>query len=195
LNITLASTSKIRQTILHSAGLKFSAQDSKLDEKTAKLSMKGLSARAMAESLAEMKSKKVSMLYPKSLVIGADQTLGFDGQIFDKPASIEEARKQLTTLRNRTHGLYSALNCMIAEKTVWSFCGEAKLTMRNFSDEFLDQYLRNISGSYASSVGGYKLEELGINLFDQIEGDYFTILGLPLLPLLSFLRQEKMIAS
>lgn len=195
MNIILASTSKIRQTILRNAGLEFTVQDSGLDEKKAKLSMKGSSVQTVAVSLAELKSMRVSQQFPNSLIIGADQTLGFNNQVFDKPVSIQDARQQLTTLRNNTHSLYSALNCTIADKTVWSFCGEAKLTMRNFSDEFLDQYLDKISESYSSSVGGYKLEELGINLFDHIEGDYFTILGLPLLPLLNFLRQEKFVAS
>ena len=157
--------------------------------------MKGSTAQTIAMSLAELKSLRVSQQFPNSLIIGADQTLGFNNQVFDKPGSIQDARQQLTLLRNNTHSLYSALNCTIADKTVWSFCGEAKLTMRSFSDEFLDQYLEKISESYASSVGGYKLEEIGINLFDHIEGDYFTILGLPILPLLDFLRQEKFIAS
>lgn len=195
MNIILASTSEIRKTILANAGVEFLTQDPKLDEKAARLSMQGMTAKAVAISLAEAKSKVVSQEKPSSLVLGADQTLGIDGEIFDKPVSLAQTRQHLVALRNRTHSLYSALSCTIAGKMVWSYCGEAKLTMRNFTNEFLDQYLAEISQSYSSSVGGYKLEGYGINLFDRIEGDYFTILGLPLLPLLGFLRHEKYISS
>jgi septum formation protein len=193
--IILASTSKIRRTILTNAGVEFAPEDPKYDESRAKLSMKGLTAMEVALSLAEAKSKAVSLQAPASLVIGADQTLEFDGRIFDKPTSLEEARQQLVALRNGTHYLHSALCCSIAGKMIWTYCDEARLTMRNFTKEFLERYLVEISKSYSHSVGGYKLEGFGINLFDRIEGDYFTIMGLPILPLLDFLRRGKYIAS
>jgi septum formation protein len=195
LDIILASTSKIRRTILANAGVPFAPEDPKFDEAQAKLSMMGLDAKTVALSLAVAKSKAVSLQVPSALVIGADQTLDFHGRIFDKPSSLEEASQQLVALRNGTHSLFSALCCSIAGKTIWTYSDEAKLTMRNFTNEFLERYLVEISNSYSSSVGGYKLEGYGISLFDHIEGDYFTIMGLPILPLLNFLRQEKYIAS
>jgi septum formation protein len=195
LAIILASTSSIRKTILKNAGIEFAALDPELDENVAKRSLVAPGPEAMANALAEAKSKRVSERFPGALVIGADQTLGLEGQIFDKPRSIAEARQHLQALRNRTHELYSAICCTVDGKTVWTHCGKAQLTMRDFSDVFLDRYILSISKTYLSSVGGYKLEESGITLFEQIEGDYFTILGLPLLPLLKFLRQEKYIPS
>ena len=193
--IILASTSKIRSTILKNAGVPFTTEDSKLNEAAAKHSMADRSAKAQAMSLAELKAVRVSQRLPKELVIGADQTLGLGSKAFDKPNSLQETREQLLALRGKTHTLHSALACAIAGKTVWTFCGDAMLTMRNFSESFLDHYLTATADSYACSVGGYKLEEQGINLFEKIEGDYFTILGLPLLPLLSFLRLQKLVMT
>ena len=157
--------------------------------------MRECSPRELAINLAALKSKLASRKIPHAIVVGADQTLGFKGKVFDKPNSLEDARQQLMAFRNNTHSLYSALTCSIAGEPIWSFCDEAKLTMRNFSNAFLSQYLTQIFHTYSSSVGGYKLEETGINLFDKIEGDYFTILGLPLLPLLDFFRQRQIILS
>jgi septum formation protein len=180
---------------MHNAGIKFTSQDSKLDEAHAKQSLPSSTPKQIAERLAKEKAHLVSKLYPQALVIGADQTLGLSEIIFDKPKNIAETREQLATLRNKTHQLYSAITCIKDSKIKWSHCGEASLTMRNFSDEFLDHYLETIAHSYAHSVGGYQLEAGGINLFEKIQGDYFTILGLPILPLLDFLRQEHIIPS
>ncbi len=191
----LASTSKIRRNILDNAGIKFTAIDPELDETKAKNSMAEFSAQEIAMQLAKLKSSKISNQYSKALVIGADQVLGFKNQIFNKPASRAEAENQLLKLRNATHILYSALSCAIAGVEVWSHCSEARLTMRNFTPEFLSSYLDSGSKGYLSSVGGYKLEETGIQLFDKIEGDYFAILGLPILPLLDFLRRQEFILS
>jgi septum formation protein len=195
LDIILASTSEIRKTILSKAGIRFTARDAGLDEKSAKSTMKECSAREVAIRLAAMKSQLTSQKAPHAVVVGADQTLGFKGKVFDKPNSLAETRQQLMALRNNTHSLYSALTCSIAGEPVWGFCDEAKLTMRNFSDAFLSQYLAQVSATYSTSVGGYKVEETGINLFDKIEGDYFTVLGLPLLPLLGFFRQRQIMPS
>ena len=142
-----------------------------------------------------MKSEKISNHYPKAITIGADQVLGFGNQIFNKPVSRADAERQLTSLRNATHTLYSAVSCAIAGGEVWSYCSEARLTMRNFTQEFLMSYLDGNSEDYLASVGAYKLEETGIQLFEKIEGDYFAILGLPLLPLLDFLRQRGSVPS
>lgn len=195
MNIILASTSKIRRSILLNAGIKFSAVDSKLDETAAKTSMLKFSAQKTALELAKLKSEKISMQYPKTLVVGADQVLGFKNQIFSKPASRAEAENQLLKLQGVTHTLYSAISCAITGVEVWKHCAEAHLTMRNFTPEFLSSYLDGNPENYLSSVGGYKLEESGIQLFEKVEGDYFVILGLPIFPLLDFLRQQKIIPS
>jgi septum formation protein len=195
LQIILASTSQTRQAIMHNAGIEFTSQDSKLDEAHVKQSLPSSTPKQIAERLAIEKAHLVSRLYPKALVIGTDQTLGLNKIIFDKPKTIVETREQLVSLRNKTHQLYSAITCIKDSEIKWFHCGEANLTMRNFSDEFLEHYLKTIAHSYAQSVGGYQLEASGINLFEKIQGDYFTILGLPILPLLDFLRQEHMIPS
>ena len=195
MDIVLASTSKIRRSILSNAGIKFSVIDSEIDETAAKASLLEFSVQKTAQELAKLKSMKISNQFPDAIVIGADQILGFQNQIFNKPASRKETETQLLKLRDGTHTLYSAISCAVAGAEVWNHCSEARLTMRNFSPEFLSSYLKGNPENYLSSVGGYKLEESGIQLFDKIEGDYFSILGLPLLPLLGFLRQQKAILS
>lgn len=195
LDIILASTSKIRGKILSAAGIKFSVINSKLDEEKAKSSITELSPRKISLELARLKSEKISRLHPQALTIGADQVLGLENRIFNKPVSRADAEKQLSMLRNATHTLYSAVSCAIAGAEVWNHCSEARLTMRDFTPEFLSSYLDGSPADYLSSVGAYKLEETGIQLFEKIEGDYFTILGLPILPLLGFLRQRGIIPS
>lgn len=195
MDIVLASTSKIRRSILSNAGIEFSVIDSEINETAAKASMLEFSVQKIAQELAKLKSMKISNQFPDAIVIGADQILGFQNQIFNKPASRKETETQLLKLRDGTHTLYSAISCAVAGAEVWNHCSEARLTMRNFTPEFLSSYLKGSPENYLSSVGGYKLEESGVQLFDKIEGDYFAILGLPLLPLLGFLRQQKAILS
>lgn len=195
MDIILASTSKIRRNILSNAGIEFSVIDSELDEAAAKNSISELPPRDLALELAKLKSQKISRQYPKALVIGADQVLGFRDQIFNKPTSRTDAEKQLLMLRNATHVLYSAISCTVAGAELSNYCSEARLTMRNFTSEFLSSYLGGKPENYLSSVGAYKLEETGIQLFEKIEGDYFAILGLPILPLLKFLRDREIIQS
>jgi septum formation protein len=195
LDIILASTSKIRGKILTAAGIKFSALNSELDEEKAKKSLTEFPPRKISLELARLKSEKISRLRPNAMTIGADQVLGFKDWIFNKPLSRADAESQLSTLRNATHTLYSAVSCAIDGAEVWSHCSEARLTMRDFTPEFLSTYLDGSPADYLSSVGAYKLEETGIQLFEKIEGDYFTILGLPILPLLGFLRQRGIILS
>jgi septum formation protein len=195
LDIILASTSKVRRNILRNAGIEFSVVDSELDETAAKNSMPKLPPRNLALELAKLKSRKVSIQNPKATVIGADQVLGFKDQIFNKPDSRADAEKQLSMLRYATHTLYSAISCTVAGAELWNHCSEARLTMRDFTPEFLSSYLSSNPENYLSSVGAYKLEETGIQLFEKIEGDYFTILGLPILPLLKFLRDREIIQS
>jgi septum formation protein len=195
LDIILASTSKIRRNILSNAGIEFSAVDSEIDETAAKNSIPEFLPRNLALELAKQKSQKISRQLPEAVVVGADQVLGFKDQIFNKPASRADAEKQLSMLRNATHTLYSAISCAIAGTQVWNHCSEARLTMRNFTPEFLSSYLSSNPENYLSSVGAYKVEETGIQLFEKIEGDYFTVLGLPILPLLKFLREREIIQS
>ena len=195
MNIILASTSKIRRIILNNAGIEFSVVDPKIDEAKAKASMPEFSAQKVALELAKLKSQKISSQNPTALVIGADQVLGSSNRIFNKPASRSDAEKQLLELRNATHTLYSAISCSINGVEKWNHCAKAHLTMRNFTLDFLSYYLSGNPENYLSSVGGYKLEETGIQLFEKIEGDYFAILGLPMLPLLDFLREQKTIPS
>ena len=195
LDIILASTSKIRGKILSAAGIEFSVLNSELDEDKAKDSLTELSPQRVSLELARLKSEKISRQHPKTMTIGADQVLGFENQVFNKPISRADAKKQLSMLRNATHTLYSAISCSIAGTEVWNHCSEARMTMRDFTPEFLSSYLDGSPADYLSSVGAYKLEETGIQLFEKIEGDYFTILGLPILPLLGFLRQRGIVPS
>jgi septum formation protein len=195
LDIILASTSKIRGKVLSAAGIKFSVLNSELDEEKAKTSLTDLSPRKISLELAKLKSEKISRLHRNAMTVGADQVLGFKDQIFNKPVSRADAESQLLMLRNATHTLYSAVSCAVAGAEVWSHCSEARLTMRDFTPEFLTSYLDGSPPDYLFSVGAYKLEETGIQLFEKIEGDYFTILGLPILPLLGFLRQRGIISS
>lgn len=194
-SLILASGSAIRAQLLARAGLSFSILRPNVDETELKSRFKASSPAQLAADLAEAKAVAVSLNHPDALVIGADQVLNFAGKAHDKPASIADARAQLLRFRGRKHALETAICCCRAGGPVWSHALHAELTMRDFSDEFLESYLESLSDDVLTSVGGYKLEERGIQLFSQIEGDYFGILGLPLLPLLAFLRAEGLIAS
>lgn len=191
--IILASTSHIRQQLLRNAGVSFTAMSPGVDESEIKNAAKGSSPEVLAAALATAKSSGLSGHYPHTVVIGADQLLVLDGKTFDKPRSIPDARLQLQVLRNRSHQLVSAINCSRNGKSLWQHRSVATLTMRPFTDEFLDRYIARCGADLLTSVGAYKLEGPGIQLFDRIDGDYFTILGLPLLPLLAFLRSENLL--
>lgn len=195
MNLVLASTSRIRGELLTQAGLAFTAMRPEVDENALKISAKGVSPGDLARSLAAAKAVSVTNRSPEALVIGADQVLNLAGKAFDKPASREEARQHLLQLRGQRHVLETAICCAKAGKIVWEHLGRATLTMRAFSESFLDDYLDHMGPEVTTSVGAYKLENLGIQLFDTIEGDYFTILGLPLLPLLDFLRRQGALAT
>ena len=195
--LILASGSEIRLQLLLKAGLDVSARVARIDEAMirAGLESEGANPRDIADTLAEMKAARVAAKCPEALVLGCDQVLEFRHQVWAKPQTSAEARAQLIALRGQTHKLLSAIVLFDAGEPVWRHVGEARLTMRAFSDGFLDSYLERNWPSVGQSVGGYKLEEEGIRLFERIEGDHFTILGLPLLPLLTYLGSRGFIAA
>jgi len=188
--IVLASASSARRAMLAAAGVTLALDPAGIDEDPVKQTLRERLTHpaAIAEHLAVLKARDVSLRRPGALVIGADQTLELDGADFDKPRDRAEARSQLQALRGRTHHLYSAAAAVRDGQTRWCHVAAATLSMRDFSDTFLDDYLDRAGEAVLSSVGGYQLEGLGAQLFTAIEGDFFTILGLPLLPLLEFLR-------
>ncbi len=193
--LILASTSQIRQTLLKRAGLSFQALPPRIDEKQLQDQFKNQPTANLARTLAEAKSKSLGVSHPQSVIIGVDQTLVIEGKLLHKPETLQEAKDQLLEIRGKTHMLTSAICCSIAGTVIWSFDDQAKLTVRAFSDQFLSYYLEQVKHDILGSVGSYKLEAEGIQLFEKIDGDYFTILGFPLLPLLSFLRTQGMITT
>ena len=195
--IILASGSAARQRMLKSAGVRFSVETAPIDESAILESLQAENAKArdVADLLAEMKARKVSNRHPDAWVIGADQVLNLGSVLFQKPGSLAGAREQLKRLRGQKHVLSSAVCVARNDGIVWRFVGEAHLSMRLFSDAFLESYLVDASEDILGSVGAYHVEGLGLQLFSQVEGDYFTIQGLPLLPLLDFLRLNGLIAT
>jgi len=193
--VVLASGSRPRARMLANAGVPFTASAASVDEEAIKTSMQatGADVADVAELLAATKAQQVSRNHENSLVIGADQMLACDGEWFDKPANLLAARNQLEKLRGRTHELISAV-CVVRDGDVlWHHIDRARITMRPFSDAFTDQYIDKMGENICATVGGYELEGLGAQMFSRIEGDYFTILGMPLLPLLDFLRGHGVI--
>ncbi|MGJ8612124.1 MAG: Maf family protein [Octadecabacter sp.] len=187
--IILASTSEIRARLLRNSGVNFEIIKSRIDEDSVKMALEaeGATARDVADTLAEMKARKVAEKGSGGLVIGCDQVLSFKGAVLSKPKAKEDARDQLMALRGETHQLLSAAVIYEDLKPVWRHVGVARLAMRDFSDAYLDDYLDRNWDSIRWSVGGYKIEEEGIRLFRMVQGDTFTIQGLPLLELLSYL--------
>ncbi len=183
--------------MLRAAGVEFKVDVAAVDETSVLESLESEHAkpRDAADLLAEMKALKVSAKHPSGLVIGADQILSLGSKFFAKPASLDAARKQLQELRGQTHCLTSAVVVARDGTAIWREVREAKLTMRPFSDTFLDDYLKKAGPAVLTSVGGYQIEGLGAQLFSRIDGDYFTILGLPLLPLLDMLRTQGVLKS
>ena len=193
--LVLASASASRRALLDGAGLRFEARPATVDETAVKQSMRadGADAADTALLLAELKAARIRDA--DSLVIGADQLLVCDGQWFDKPADLAAARTQLQTLRGRPHQLMTAVVCRRGGQVVWHHVARPRLVMRPFTDAFLDAYLALEGDRVLSSVGAYRLEGPGIHLFEGIEGEYAAILGLPLLPLLGFLRQHGVLVT
>jgi septum formation protein len=193
----LASASASRGNLLRGAGIAFDAIPSGIDEgeiKAAMLNAPG-DGRETAERLAEAKAQAVSKREPSRIVIGADQLLQCDGEWFDRPPDRAAAAESLRALRGRTHELLTAVTAVRDGGVLWRHFDTARLTMRDFDDAFLETYLDRIGDEVTEVVGAYRLEGLGAQLFAKVEGDFFTILGLPLIPLLDFLRGEGIIAS
>jgi septum formation protein len=187
----LASKSKARAAVLRGAGLTFEQVGSGVDEDALKdaLRAEGASVAKQADLLAETKALKVSVSRP-GIVLGCDQMLDLDGEGLDKVATRAEAAATLRRLRGKTHVLQGAIVACIEGAPVWRHLAQPKLRMRNFSDAFIEDYLDRIGDAAFESVGCYQLEGLGSQLFDRIDGDYFSILGMPLLPLMGWLRDR-----
>jgi septum formation protein len=196
MSIVLASTSSTRLQLLRAAGLTVEAIAPRVDEETAKAALlgEGASPRNIADALAEMKARKVSDKRPGDLVLGCDQVLDCDGVIFSKPDSPGQARAHLHQLRGKSHRLLSAIVAYESSEPVWRHVAEARMTMHPVSDAYIDDYVERNWESVRHSVGCYKIEQEGIRLFSAITGDHFTILGLPLLPLLAWMGTRGMIA-
>lgn len=194
--VVLASKSPSRQALLKAAGVAFEAVGSGVDEDAAKgrLLQQGDGPREIAEHLAEAKAVAVSKTRPDAIVIGADQTLELDGVLFDKAETPAEARARLQQLRGKAHQLHSAVAAARNGSIVWRHLDSSRLRMRDASDGFIDAYLDRHGQALLGSVGCYQLENDGVQLFDQIDGDYFAILGLPLTPLLNLLRDNGALA-
>ncbi|WP_413990588.1 Maf family protein [Labrys okinawensis] len=196
-SLILASKSAIRGDMLRAAGLAVTALPAAIDERGLERQWvsRGLSPNAVAEALAQEKALDVSRQHPGAVAIGADQTMALGAQRFTKVATLAEARIKLAILRGRQHELHSAFALARDGVVLASGVASAHLTMRDFSDAFLDDYLAQAGEAILASVGCYQLEGLGVTLFETIEGDYFTILGLPLLALLKALREQGLVAS
>lgn len=195
--LLLASASAIRLALLQNAGIAVTPHPARIDEAAIRASLQAEQAKPgdVADTLAELKARKIAERFPKDLVLGCDQVLSFGNEIWSKPENLPDARRQLQALRNQTHRLHSAIVLYHEARPIWRHLAVAKMTMRDSSDAYLDAYLSRNWPRVSNCVGGYELEGEGIRLFSTVEGDYFGILGLPLLPLVSFLALRGFIES
>ena len=195
--LVLASASAIRRTILENAGLTVIVDPAHIDEGAVKAELRSqqMPVEAVAIELAVRKAMSVAARHPGALVIGADQMLEAGGEWLDKPADLAAARRQLAALAGRTHRLVSGLAVIENDVELWRIADSVTLHMRLLTQPFIDRYLGRVGTAALASVGAYQLEGLGAQLFTRIDGDYFTVLGLPLLPLLAFLRERGVIAQ
>jgi nucleoside triphosphate pyrophosphatase len=193
--LVLASKSAIRHAILRDAGIPVAVEPADIDERAIEQRSAKEDAGELAAVLACEKARTVAARFPGRLVLGADQTLALGERRFSKPAERAGARRQLAALRGQTHELHSAVALVRGSSVLFEHREVARLTMRSFSDEFLEAYLDAAGTAVTASVGGYQLEKVGIQLFEHIQGDHFTILGLPLVPLLEYLRTAGWLAE
>jgi septum formation protein len=191
--LILASQSGARQTLLANAGIDFEAVPADIDERAAQQASHLTAPGDVAKLLARQKSLAVSAQLPNRFVVGADQTLALGSRLFSKPAGRGQAAEQLRALAGATHELHSAVALARDGKILFDDVTSARMTMRSLGEAEIDAYLDEAGEAVTSSVGAYQLEGLGVHLFERIEGDHFTILGLPLLPLLAFLRSERLL--
>jgi septum formation protein len=191
--LILASASRVRAQLLQGARVPFTVQASQVDEDHIKHELAGQSADVIAARLAEEKARAIAGDHGEDLIIGADQILECEGRLFDKPKDRAGAETHLRDLRGRMHRLVTAAAVVRGPDLLWQTVAETRLTMRDVSDEFIDAYLDSVGDDALASVGAYRLEDMGAQLFSKIDGDYFTILGLPLLELLEFLRGQKVL--
>ena len=189
-NIILASSSPSRRKILNATGINFLSKKPTVDEEVLKTSFKG-NPKNLALMLAEEKALSVSQDYSNSYVIGADQVLSFKGASFNKPKTLKQAKENLMVFRGKKHKLESATAIAHNGRIIWRYQESPVLTMRNFSDSFLNSYIKIVGDKTLLSSGGYSIEKEGSQLFSKVEGDFFTIVGLPLVPLLQKLRKLK----
>ncbi|MBB4570402.1 Maf-like protein [Rhizobium leucaenae] len=189
--LILASSSPFRRMLMQNAGLHFETVAADIDERAieAPLEKDGASPDAVALVLAKAKAKEVSDRFPGSLVIGSDQTMSLGDEVFHKPKTMADAENHLRTLSGKTHRLNSAIALARNGDVIWEHVSHAELTMRDLSSDFIHRHLTRVGDKALSSVGAYQLEAEGIQLFSNIDGDYFTIVGLPMLPLLQQLRE------
>jgi septum formation protein len=188
MTLVLASASSARRRMLEQAGVAHRCDPADIDEAAVKRGLEDRPAAEIALALAEAKARRVAARHPGALILGSDQMLECDGRLYDKPASAAEAREHLCSLRGRTHTLISAAVLLRDGETLWRGADTACLTMRPFTDTFLDAYLAQAGAEVLTTVGCYRIEGQGVQLFTAVEGSHFTILGLPLLPVLEALR-------
>ena len=193
MTLLLASRSKTRAQILKKAKIGFKVVDHGVDEEELKISLNELSPKDISIQLSEIKAIKPSMKYSEDFVIGADQVLDFNGSLINKAAHLQEAKKQLLDLNGKTHKLITAITIAKNGVVVWKHYDVAKITMRELSEKQIDECLNNMDKETLGCVGVYAIEQEGIKLLNKIDGDYFSILGLPLLPLTQFLWQNNIL--
>jgi len=192
--LVLASKSAVRRAVLDAAGIAVEVKPANVDERVIEAGADTNDPAAISVLLAEAKAKAVAVQMPERVVLGADQTLSLDGRRFSKPADRGAARAQLLALRGRTHHLHSGFALLRDGNVLQAGSETARLTMRSFPDAFIERYLDAAQDAVTASVGAYQLERIGVHLFERIDGDHFTVLGLPLLPILAALRRHGFVA-
>lgn len=198
MRLVLASGSRTRARLLEAAGVAFDIVTAAVDERAVRqaLAAEGVATADAATALADLKARRaVPLVAADAIVLGCDQMLEVEGEWLEKPGDRSDARDQLQRLRGRSHILASAVVAYRGGARVWHHVGQARLRMRPFSDAFLEDYLDRASGELLASVGAYQLEALGAQLMAEVEGDQFTVMGLPLLPLLAFLREQGVLPT